>query len=160
MHQQLRQLRPRFRLRTLLLLVALVSVAIAGWRAWQREHEALLRREHYQDLVAQLEHVAANLDDMARGEEDMAQKSRESARRWREGRSADQGPAPPRSAADEAEQCEKRAAEFERMAEGRRRTSAAVHRLLPGIRRAAARLARGDDPAAEAELRRLIGQLP
>ena len=149
---------PRVRVRTMLLLIALVAVAIGAWLAWQREHEAFLRREHYRALVAHFEDVIANLDDMANGEEYMAQKSQESARRWREGHVP--GGSSEEHNRAEARRIDGQAAEFARMAAVRRKTAAAVRQLLPEIRRAAERRARGDDPEAEAELRRLLEQLP
>jgi cytochrome c556 len=153
--------RPRVRVRTLLLVVALVAVVAGAWRALQRQHEAFLRREYYRALVAEIEQAAAQLDGMARGEEDMARKSQEFARRWRSGelterqRRALRGP--PESG---AEQAEKRAQEFANLAASRRKTLAAVNQLLPDIRRLADRAAQGHDPRAEAELRSLLQRLP
>jgi hypothetical protein len=145
----------------LLVIVALVAVVAGAWRALQRQHEAMLRREHYQAMVREIENAAARLDGIARGEEDMARRSMEFARRWRDGRISERQRQASRLPADAgAEQAEKRGAEFARLAAGRRKALSEVQRLLPEIRRAADRASRGRDPDAEAELRRLFQQLP
>jgi hypothetical protein len=153
-------LRPQLRVRTLLLVVAVAALAFGGWLAWQRQHQAFLRREHYRTLIHYYEDSIARLEGMSTGEAQMAKMTRQSAQKYREASVSGVDAKSRQSAADEAERCDKMAEEFERMSAMRERMSAAFRKVMPGIRRTAERLAKVKDPEAEAELERLMREIP
>lgn len=137
--------RPKVRIWALLALVAALAVAMGGWRAWQRRHDAFLRREYYRALLLRAEDQVLTLRTMASSERQMGRMGRAAAERG--------GTAPEQDGEPIYLQSERIAARSQAQADR-------ISGLLPRLRELAARLEAGPDEGAEAEFQAMLERLP